>query len=151
MAAESDVGRSQKNNDTAHSLIVAREADLSPRSLSSRIQSSGTWLEEQGSPPGSSGVARRVILRALEISSVLEFRKSAIYSQCDAIVNLILAQMQKPLNGGASTIHDGLGEYLPRLNLRWFDGATGGRTHDLAAQNGSHGAHGAEMRDIRHF
>ena len=40
------------------------------------------WLEEQGFPLGS---ARRVILRALEISSVLEFRKSGIFSQCDAI------------------------------------------------------------------
>ena len=67
------------------------------------LSASVKWLEEQGSPSGvarrvilralemarragvPSGVARRVILRALEISSVLEFRKSGIFNQCDNI------------------------------------------------------------------
>ena len=65
------------------------------------------WLEEQGFPSGS---ARRVILRALEISSVLEFRKSGIFSQCDAIFDLQFDRTGKRLNGGISTIRDGSGK-----------------------------------------
>ena len=41
-----------------------------------------TWLEEQGSP---SGVARRVILRELEIWLILEPRKLIHQGQCDTI------------------------------------------------------------------
>ena len=65
------------------------------------------WFEEQGSP---SGVARKVILRALEISSVLEFRKWGISSQCVSIFDNYFDRMGKRLNGDISTIHDGSGK-----------------------------------------
>ena len=41
-----------------------------------------TWLEEQGTP---SGVARRVILRELEIWLILELGKLIHQGQCDTV------------------------------------------------------------------
>ena len=65
------------------------------------------WLEEQGFPSGS---ARRVILRALEISSVLEFRKCEFLVSVLAFFDFYFDRTAKRLNGGISMIQDGSGK-----------------------------------------
>ena len=80
-----------------------------------------------------SGEARWVIVRALEIVSVLEFRKSGIFSQCASIFLNLFWLYGKTVEW--RHIYDSWRsrKNLSGINLSLFDGVTGDETYDAVA------------------
>ena len=98
-----------------------------------------------------SGEARRVILRDLKFDSNWKPKNrftsvSVIHKSWIRLARIsILIERHRIYNLWRTW------ENLSRLNLRPFDGATGGRTSDFVAQNCPHEAHEARIRDIHYF
>ena len=105
-------------------------------------------LEEQGSP---SGVARRVILRELEIWLILEPRKLIHQGQCDPIFYLSLALISILMSLCPTYDLRWFRKNWSRLNLRSSNGTTGAGQCDFIAQNEPAGFHEARIEDIHHF
>ena len=98
-----------------------------------------------------SGEARRVILRDLKFDS--NWKPKNRFTSVSVIHKIWIRFDQISILIERRRIYDlrRFRKNLTRLNLSSSDGTTGEGLYDFVAQNGSHEAHEARIRDIHHF